>query len=85
MSLLSTVQTLLAHNTALARAFVKHFAVHQATDKNQPLLHTSFQGDKNLSHCFLINSNKDKGTVHTMHHLGLKRARFGYVIIIHLP
>jgi len=35
MSLLSTVQTLLAHNTAQATAFLKRFAVHQTTDKNQ--------------------------------------------------
>jgi len=85
MSHLSTVQTLLAQNRAYARAFLKHFAVHQTKDKNQTPLHTPLQGDKNLSHYFLINSNKDKGSVRTMHHLSLNRARFGYVIIIHLP
>ena len=59
--------------------------MHQTKDKNQTLLHTPLQGDKNLSHYFLINRNKNTGTVGTMHHLGLSGARFGYIIIIHLP
>jgi hypothetical protein len=59
--------------------------VHQITDKNETLLHTPLQNDKNLSHYFLIKTDKVNRTVCNMQQSGLNEARFGYVIIIHPP